>query len=279
MAELPIHPRLAHMVRQAQASGAEPLACDLAALLSERDPIRADAGAASDADIEIAAAAASRRAECACRPANGGRRRPAPHPRPESDRLRAALGGHAPSTVRESAAPVLPGLLLAFAYPDRVGQLRAPRSGRFLLRNGNGAALAERAVALDAAYIVAAELDGRRPESRIFLAARRSELSWTLSATSRTRSRSSRRLRGTRERVRSSLASGNAWCDRARAERPLREPDPDAVSAVLLDGSSASRPGRAAVTDGARTLRQRLAFLHRVDASWPDVSDAALSKR
>jgi ATP-dependent helicase HrpB len=29
-------------------------------------------------------------------------------------------------------------------------------------------------------------------------------------------------------------------------------------------------------SDGARLLRQRLAFLHHVDASWPDVSDAAL---
>src|SRR5262249_49799915 len=63
------------------------------------------------------------------------------------------------------------GVLLALAYPDRIGQLRAVGSGRFLLRGGAGAALASPQSLSSSPFIVAAELDGRRPESRIFLAA------------------------------------------------------------------------------------------------------------
>ena len=44
MAELPLHPRLAHMVLRAQSLGLEGLACELAALLSERDFLKAKPG-------------------------------------------------------------------------------------------------------------------------------------------------------------------------------------------------------------------------------------------
>ena len=41
MARFGMHPRLAHMLIRGAASGATALACDLAALLGERDPLRA----------------------------------------------------------------------------------------------------------------------------------------------------------------------------------------------------------------------------------------------
>ena len=40
MAELAVHPRVAHMLVRAKELGAERMACDLAALLSERDVLR-----------------------------------------------------------------------------------------------------------------------------------------------------------------------------------------------------------------------------------------------
>ena len=269
MAEMPMHPRLAHMVLRAMALGAEAVACDLAALLSERDPIRTDVGSAPDADVETRLPLLR-----GARPAM-----PAGHHvdadalrriRQESDRLRAALGDRS----RQPDAAVSAGLLLAFAYPDRIGQSRAPRSGRFLLRNGNGAVLHGAQSLSDAAFIVAVELDGRRPESRIFLAA-----AIELADIERHFS----------DQI--GIAREIAWDPRERAviarereqlgaivlvERPLRDPDPDAVSAALLEG--VRREGIEALpwSDGARSLRQRLAFLHGVDASWPDVSDAAL---
>ena len=276
MASLPLHPRLAHMVVEAEALGALPLACDLAALLSERDPIRGDPASAPDADIESRLALVRQRAHTLPpgQSANGDALR---RIRAESARLRSALGGkRAVEAGRAAGADdtSAAGLLLAFAYPDRIGQLRTPRSGRFLLRNGNGAALSGAQSLSDSAYVVAAELDGRRPESRIFLAARvelselerhfadqitlDQEITWDA------------RERAVVARERECLGAI------VLAERSLRQPDPEGVSAVLLDGIRQAGVDALPWTDGARTLRQRLAFLHRVDSSWPDVSDAAL---
>ncbi len=62
------------------------------------------------------------------------------------------------------------GILLAWAYPDRIGQARGD-GGRYLLANGRGAHFAEPQALSKAEYIVAAELDGAEREARIFLAA------------------------------------------------------------------------------------------------------------
>jgi ATP-dependent helicase HrpB len=278
MAGLPLHPRLAHMVVEAETLGVLSLACDLAALLSERDPIRGHPDNPPDADIESRLALVRQRAHTLPpgQSANGDALR---RIRAESARLRAALGGQRTAELpREAGADdtAAAGILLAFAYPDRIGQLRSPRSGRFLLRNGNGAALSGAQSLSDSAYIVAAELDGRRPESRIFLAARvelaelerhfadqitlDQEIAWD--------AREQAVVAREQERLGALVL----------AERPLRQPDPDVVVAALLDGIRQAGVDALPWTDGARTLRQRLAFLHRVDASWPDVSDAALDE-
>ena len=53
MRALPVHPRLAHMLIRARALGAVRLACELAALLSERDVLRGT-GRPIDADVGTA---------------------------------------------------------------------------------------------------------------------------------------------------------------------------------------------------------------------------------
>ena len=270
MAELPMHPRLAHMVLRADTLGAPSMACDVAALLSERDPIRSDPGSPADADVEtrLALIRGSRDATPAGTHADGDTLR---RIRLEADRLRSALGY---GRIATPEAPVDPGLLLAFAYPDRIGQLRAPRSGRFLLRNGNGATLAGAQSLSDAPYIVAAELDGRRPESRIFLAASvaladlesqfgdqivlEQEVVWDA------------RERAVVARERERLGAI------VLAERPLRDADPAAVADALIAGIRSVGLDALPWSDGARSLRCRLAFLHGIDPAWPDVSDSAL---
>ena len=268
MAELPMHPRLAHMVLRAESLGALSRACDLAALLSERDPIRGDGGFVPDADVETRLAVLRERGSApAGTRVNGDALR---RIRAESDRIRTSLGD-----ANAGAAPVDAGVLLAFAYPDRIGQLRAPRSGKFLLRNGNGAALADAQPLSDSAYVVVAELDGRRPESRIFLAASieradierhfadqivtEPELGWD----------SRERAVVARERERLGAI--------VLVERPVRDADPDAVTAALLEGVKREGIDALPWSEGAQSVRRRLAFLHNVDASWPEVSDATLT--
>jgi ATP-dependent helicase HrpB len=275
MAELPLHPRLAHMVVEADALGALRLACDLAALLSERDPIRGGPGSTPDADIESRLALLRGRGH-ALAPGQAVSADTLRRIRSESQRLLSTLGGasrRAGSDVTDEDTS-LAGVLLAFAYPDRIGQLRTPRSGRFLLRNGNGAALGGPQSLSDSAFVVAAELDGRRPESRIFLAARveledlerhfadqitmEQQIGWD--------PREAAVVAREQERLGAIVL----------AERPLRKADAEAIRSVLLDGVRQAGVDALPWSDGARALRQRLAFLRTIDPSWPDVSDDAL---
>jgi ATP-dependent helicase HrpB len=270
MADLPMHPRLAHMIVRAQQLGATDVACDIAALLSERDPVRADQGAPADSDVETRLTLI--RGDRDALPSGQHVDRDAIRRiRTESARLRTAF--RAPES-NSSKAKESAGSLLALAYPDRLAQLRAPRSGRFLLRNGNGAALSGAQPLSDSAYVVVAELDGRRPESRIFLAAA-VELE------------DIERLFG--DQI--TLDEEVVWDERGRAvvarereklgaivlaERAIRNADPARVTSALLEGIRQAGLDALPWSDGARSLRQRLAFLHRVDATWPDVSDSAL---
>src|SRR5204862_4676687 len=61
MAALPLHPRLAHMVVSAKAQQSGALAADIAALLSERDPLPRDAGA--DITLRVSALKSGRAGE------------------------------------------------------------------------------------------------------------------------------------------------------------------------------------------------------------------------
>jgi ATP-dependent helicase HrpB len=125
--------------------------------------------------------------------------------------------------------------------------------------------------------LAVAELDDQRPESRIFLAAgiTLDEIRQTFGGQITTD-----------DVVEFDDASSSVVA--RRQERlgaiVLRDvdstaPDPEAVRRALTD--VLRRRGIAALpwSDAARRLRQRIAFVARHDASWPDVSDAALDAR
>lgn len=275
MAALALHPRLAHMLLEGAALGHAALAAGLAALLGDRDVLRGADGP-PDADLRL-------RLE-ALRDAAAGRPPAMVHGNVvDRDALRRALTQAREWERRLGARPTpraaddaeWAGVLLAFAYPDRVAQRRPGGGARYLLRNGAGAALAGAQTLATAPYIVAAELGEQRPEARVFLAAPLApeELERHLGDQIE------------REEV-------VAWDDEARAvravrrerlgaivlrEAPLREPDPARVAAALAD--AVRRGGLAMLpwSDAARRLRERLAFLHRLDPdAWPDVADEAL---
>jgi ATP-dependent helicase HrpB len=64
-----------------------------------------------------------------------------------------------------------PGALLALAYPDRVAMKRPGQRGRYLTRDGVDVAVDSGVLIANEDFIVAAELDGKRPLSRAWLAA------------------------------------------------------------------------------------------------------------
>jgi ATP-dependent helicase HrpB len=180
-----------------------------------------------------------------------------------------------PATAPKGEASVA-GLLLSFAYPDRIGQRRSGQAGRFLLRNGQGAATVDPALGL-AEWIVAADLDGDRRESRIWRAATltREEIEFHHAEAI-----------ATAEEIEWDEAAGAVVARSCRrlgavvlSATPLRDPPPDRVAAALLDAMAREGIGRLPWNDAAGQLRQRLAFLHLLDVEWPDVSDVALLAR
>jgi ATP-dependent helicase HrpB len=271
LAKLGLHPRLGHMIIAAGPLNATPLAIDIAALVEERDILRAEGGPA-DPDMRIRLDLLAQRGIPAF--AHGARvaRESVERIRTHAQALRRQLGVRAaPSNSHEA------GLLLALAYPDRIAH-RRPGSARFLLRNGRGAALAVPHALADAEFIVATDLDDRGAESRIFLAAPvtrddielhlasqvvvQEEVTWDTDA-ARVQARRIRRL--------GAIVLG---------EGMVRDPDPAAVAHAFREGLQ--RAGFAAIpwSEGFLGLRARLTFLHHTDAaSWPEVSDASLLDR
>ncbi|OIQ00510.1 MAG: ATP-dependent helicase HrpB [Zetaproteobacteria bacterium CG2_30_46_52] len=63
------------------------------------------------------------------------------------------------------------GVLLAYAYPDRIAKQRSPNEARYLLSNGKGAVIPPFLQHHLHAYIVVANLDAKQGEACIYLAA------------------------------------------------------------------------------------------------------------
>jgi ATP-dependent helicase HrpB len=275
MAELAMHPRLAHMVLEGTRLGHGVVACHLAALLEERDILFAEGGVA-DADIRLrldavlqtehrqsaAAAALFQRYRVdrqACRRIAEGARR-----------WQRQLRVRTETPIDMDAC----GILLALAYPDRIAQRRPGPPGRFLLRNGRGAVLKDAQPLSNAPYVVVADLDGKLPESRIFLAADVSitdiEAHLGSEIETQTTVTWSDDTRTVQARVQERLGV------LVLKDGPVREPDPEQVGTVLLEGIR--RIGSTALpwSEAARQLQARLQFMHVRDPDWPDVSDDAL---
>jgi len=267
MTEFGTHPRLAHMMLRALPLGLGSLACDLAALLGERDLLRGGRPV-HDADLRLRVEALSRGSNAHAVDSGVLKRVQA-----EAKRWQAEL--QRLQTQDKQMLPIAEpcGLLLAFAYPDRIAQRRG--NGRYLLRNGRGAAFAEVQALSAAPYVVAAELDDQGTDSRIYLAApvelndlltcfadqitEEATVAWD---------RSTRSVRGwKRTRLGALLIR----------EIPWHDPDPELVVHALLAGIAESGlENMLPWTKNARHYRARIGYMHAVEAGWPDVSDAGL---
>jgi ATP-dependent helicase HrpB len=170
MASLGTHPRLAHMIERGAALGLAELACDIAGLVSERDPLRAQ-GRQRDPDLRhrvdvLRGAPAPAGVTVDGRALQQVRRSSELFAR-RIRRADAARTHGQPQYARDQAT----GLLLAFAFPDRIGMARAGEGGRYLLSQGRGAALPGPSALARSEFIVAAEIDAGEREAKLFLAA------------------------------------------------------------------------------------------------------------
>ena len=276
MAALGVHPRLAHMMLRARTLGHGRLGCKLAALLTERDPLRTEA-AAPDPDVRTRLEALRGHAlpPGAVADRAGLRRieRVVQQLERQLERQRPAGRGAATSLAEADAV----GLLLAFAYPDRIGRARAVPSGRYVLSGGRGATMPGPASLARSEYIVVAALDAGDREARIQLAAP-VDLELLLEHFAH--------LVEDAERVEWDPRSETVAARRIRrlgqlviVDEPLRNPGPQATTAMIA-GIRTLGLGCLPWTRDLEQWRARVAFARAHDTrgapGWPDVSDAAL---
>ena len=163
MAELPAHPRIAHLLIRGQDLGLAEMACDVAALLGERDILR---GAGADVHSRLALLSGESRV---ARGGQGGVQRA----RQLARQYRGYLRGKATQPVADPDHPRWLGALLALAYPDRVAQQRKPGGAEYRLANGRAALFSEVDGLMKQSWLVIADLGSRQGqrEERIYLAA------------------------------------------------------------------------------------------------------------
>ena len=158
MAACPVHPRLARMLLVAGDYGLLPIACDLAALLAERDLVRGGnhyvlpQKSASDLCDRLDLLHAWRRT---------GRSAGGADPKglatvDRTARQLARFGKQASGASAMTEDPV--GLLLLLAYPDRLARQRERGENRYLLANGRGGVLSRHSAVHDMPFAVAASI-------------------------------------------------------------------------------------------------------------------------
>ncbi len=271
MAGLSTHPRLAHMIVRAAQLGQTKLAVQIAAVLGERDLLRATGPAATrdiDLRLRIESLSDPRALPEGLALDHAARQRVLQSAQQLERQVRDAR-------VNAAAADDDVGRLLSLAYPDRIAQSRGA-GGRYLLQNGRGAVISGVHSLAQQEFLVIANLDAGERESTVRLAAplRRQSLERDFAAHIETRERIEW---DSREQAVS--ARRERWLGAIRLEeRRLDKPDPALVTAALLTGIRELGLAQLPWSKPARALQTRMLFASRFDrrSSWPDVSEAQL---
>ena len=167
LATLPLHPRLAHMLVAGDAMGQGPLACDVAALVSERDLLRPEARTITvDLHDRLRLLALYRKRGPAAVREKGGDVQACRQADMLAGQWQQLLG-----CAKQGYDEDLAGVILAFAYPDRIAGQRPGQREHYLLAGGRGALLPAGDPLAASPLLTVASLDAGQKESRIFLAA------------------------------------------------------------------------------------------------------------
>lgn len=274
MAELPMHPRLAHMLLRGQALGYARLALQLAALLSERDVLRG----VEDADMSRRLALFS-----AARSESGIDRGAWQRVRQLAAQWQKLLAARTPakqtSELDEAAAP---GVLLALAYPDRIAQRRGQAGSDYRLANGRAAAFQQVDALQREPWLVISALGGHSElrNARIFQATAL-DMDALLSCEPELLQAQDTLEWDARSE---SLVAERQHCVGALVVRrePLPAMDPQqrsrALCGVVRKQGLALLPWTPALRQWQARIEllRRLDLADRQDTAWPDLSDATL---
>jgi ATP-dependent RNA helicase HrpB len=296
---LALPPRLARMIVDSHRLGAGEEAAEIAAVLTERglggdsvdldfrlDQFRRDRSPRASSARSLAQRWASQVA------ASEG---PLSSPSPLAGEGRGGgsttaaspRGTPTPNPSERASSPVSPpqgggelttGVMLAFAFPDRVARNRG--NGSFVLANGRGAAVDQTSALARAPYIAVAELTGTAAQGRILLAApiAQSDIEQRFadqieSADEISFDRDAMALRARRKKTLHAITLSEA----PMAVQPSVE-----TARVLADGLIASGLDRLPWSKPLKQWRDRVMFLRKAEGetsehSWPNLSDDALA--
>jgi ATP-dependent helicase HrpB len=258
---LALPPRLSRMIVDSQAFGAGEAAADIAAVLTERG-LGGDS-ADLDARLDQFRRDRSQRASSA---------------RDLARRWAAQVASNESkgNNARNTASDLSTGLMLAFAFPDRVARNRG--NGSFVLANGRGAGVEQTSALARAPYIAVGELTGTAASGRILLAAPISQTEIEAHfadhieiADEISFDRGAMALRARRKRTLHAITL---------SEAPLALSPSLETAKIFADGLAAAGLDRLPWSKAAKQWRDRVMFLRKAEGEgWPDLSDDALAAR
>lgn len=253
---LALPPRLARMIVDSHRAGAGEEAAEIAAILTER-------GLGGDsADLE------HRRDQF--------RRDRSPRAASARDLARRWASQVAASEKAGQQEDLSTGLMLAYAFPDRVARNRG--NGSFVLANGRGAAVEQTSSLARAPYIAIGEMTGTAASGRILLAAQIAEddierhfAEHIDIADEISFDRGAMALRARRKRVLHAITLSETTLSVSPSEDTAR---------IFADGLIAAGLDRLPWSKAAKQWRDRVMFLRKAEGdSWPDLSDDGLIAR
>jgi ATP-dependent RNA helicase HrpB len=178
-----------------------------------------------------------------------------------------------PTPSPQGGGEISTGVMLAFAFPDRVAKNRG--NGSFVLANGRGAALEQTSALARAPFIAVGELTGTAASGRILLAApiTQEEIEQRFadqieSAEEISFDRGAMGLRARRKRTLHAITL---------AEAPMTLSPSAETARVFADSLVAAGLDKLPWSKALKQWRDRVMFLRKAEGeSWPDLSDDAL---
>jgi len=154
---LPTHPRIAHMLIRAKEAGQLALATDIAPFLEERDPLPPESGI----DINLRIEALRR-----YRKVGAGNNRMT-----RIEKIAAQYRSMFDIAPDNEAVNVFEtGIILAYAYPERIACARPGNNAQFMMANGRIAMAGHRDDLAHEAWLAVAQVDARDGMGKIFMA-------------------------------------------------------------------------------------------------------------
>ncbi|MGO4344441.1 ATP-dependent helicase HrpB [Paenibacillus sp. MCAF9] len=278
MAQFGLHPRLGSMILQASELGSARLACDAAALLSERDLLPQERNVDVQLRLDLLYQLSGKDGKLLMggsseHPSRGAVRRIIAQADQWERKLSAQTAAETASEKKaQHKSPIPIGILLAFAYPDRIAQRRS--DGRYLLANGRGAVLPELQPLSRSAYLAACELDDTGSESRIRLAAELhlSDIEHYLSGYITAEEVVEWDAAAQAVRARKRLRLGSI----VMKESILQKPDEQLVADALISAIQETGFVMLPMSKQAQQLKARMKLMAQAGDDWPDASDEEL---